>query len=74
MGLPDRFLDVILKLTGQNSCEDTIFVPSGRLANFSFSSWFSLGPNAKLFTKITLSRIYTELSSISGSSVGENEV
>lgn len=54
MSLPDRFLDVILKLTGQNSWEETIFVPSGRLANFSFSSWFSLGPKAKLFTKITL--------------------
>ena len=54
MSIPDRFLGVILKLSGQNSWEDTIFVPSFRLANLSFNSWFSLGPNAKLFVNMTL--------------------
>lgn len=52
--VPERFLDVILKLTEQNSCEETILVPSGRLANLSLSSWFNFGPKAKLLTKITL--------------------
>ena len=27
--IPDRFLEVILKLRGQNSLDDTIFVPVG---------------------------------------------
>lgn len=45
---------VILKLRGQNSCEETIFVPSDRFENLIFSSWFSCGPKAKLLTNITL--------------------
>ena len=47
---------VILKFRGQNSCEETILVPSERFENFIFSSWFSCGPNAKLFTNITLDK------------------
>ena len=52
--LPDMFLEVTLKFIGQNSWEDTIFVPSFKFANLSFSSWFSFSPNAKLLVNITL--------------------
>ena len=48
------FLEVTLKLREQNSWEETILVPSLRLANFSFSSWFSFGPKAKLFVNMIL--------------------
>ncbi len=54
--VPDRFLVVMRKFRGQNSWEDTILVPSAKFANFNLSSWFNLGPNAKLLTKMTLNR------------------